>query len=82
MSNQYELTSVVNVSEEEFAKWFVENEAMIYEGSPLAEGAKFVLTTWENEHELFFISARGSHLLDNTKKWFIRQGINLSSTLN
>lgn len=72
---QYELTSFVNVSEEEFAKWFVENEAMIYEGSPLATGAKFALNTWQAEHELFFISARPSYLLDSTKKWFNDKGL-------
>src|SRR3954462_9651672 len=64
--NQYELTPFVNVSEKEFATWFSENEPMIYKGSPLAEGAGKVLNKWEKEHELFFISARGSHLLDVT----------------
>jgi uncharacterized HAD superfamily protein len=72
---QYDLNPVVNVSEEEFAKWFVENEPIIYQGSPLALGAETVLNTWKNQHELFFISARGPHLLDNTIKWFIDKGL-------
>ena len=35
----YDLNKVVKVSEEKFAKWFIENEPIIYEESPLAEGA-------------------------------------------
>ena len=72
---QYDLNSVVNVPEEEFAKWFIENEPIIYEGSPLAPGADCVLNRWKNEHDLYFISARPSHLLDVTKKWFFDKGL-------
>jgi uncharacterized protein len=73
--NQYELTPFVNVSEKEFAKWFTENEPTIYQGSPLAKGAGAVLNKWKNEHELFFISARGAHLLEVTEQWFFDKGI-------
>lgn len=74
--NQYDLTPFVHVPEEDFAKWFFKNEPIIYEGSPLAQGAKNVLNTWKDEYELFFISARGSHLLETTKKWFVEKGLN------
>lgn len=67
---QYDLNPLVNVSEKEFAKWFFQNEPLIYAESPLAAGAANVLTKWQEEHELFFISARGSHLLEVTKQWF------------
>jgi uncharacterized HAD superfamily protein len=73
--NQYELTPFVNVSEEEFAKWFVENEPIIYRDSPPANGAAQVLNKWKNKHDLIFISARGPHLLDVTKEWFFQQEI-------
>jgi len=72
---QYSLTPYVNVSEQEFAKWFAQKEPVIYEGSPLALGAADVLNTWKDEHDLFYISARGSHLLEGTKKWFTEKGI-------
>lgn len=72
---QYDLTPVVNVSEEEFAKWFIENEPIIYQGSPLAPGAETVLNTWKSQHELYFISARGPHLLDCTREWFTEKGL-------
>ncbi|WP_342432331.1 hypothetical protein [Neobacillus sp. FSL H8-0543] len=72
---QYDLTKVVNVPEEQFTNWFTENEPIIYEGSPLAKGAEKVLNSWKKEHELFFISARGAHLLENTKNWFSKRGI-------
>ena len=73
--NQYEYTPFINVSEKEFAKWFTENEPLIYANSPLAEGAGDVLKKWKQEHELFFISARRSHLLDITIHWFIDKGL-------
>ncbi|MDZ5470971.1 hypothetical protein SM124_04310 (plasmid) [Bacillus sp. 31A1R] len=69
---QYDLMPLVDVSEEEFAKWFLESEPLIYAESPLADGAKNILLEWQKEHELYFISARGSYLLDVTKKWFQR----------
>ncbi|MCM3725143.1 hypothetical protein M3226_05445 [Neobacillus cucumis] len=73
--NQYELTPFVNVPEKEFAKWFTENEPIIYEGSPPAVGAIDVLNKWKHKHELYFISARGPHLLDVTEEWFFQQGL-------
>ncbi|MEH7157066.1 hypothetical protein [Neobacillus drentensis] len=73
--NQYEYTPFLNVPEKEFANWFTENEPVIYANSPLAEGAENVLKKWEHQHELFFISARRSHLLDITINWFIDKGL-------
>ncbi|MFJ7729729.1 hypothetical protein ACIQXV_26960 [Neobacillus sp. NPDC097160] len=73
--NQYELTPFVDVSEEEFAKWFTENEPTIYKGSPPAEGAVNVLKRWKNNYDLFLISARGPHLLDVTEEWFFNHGL-------
>jgi uncharacterized protein len=72
---QYDLTKVVNVSEDVFADWFRNNEPIIYEKSPLAKGAEDVLKTWTKNHELFFISARGPHLMENTKMWFNTKGL-------
>ena len=68
---EYDLTPFVNVSSEELARWFINTEHEIYANSPLAKGAKEILTKWEQQHELFFISARGSHLLSLTKEWFV-----------
>lgn len=67
---QYDLDVLVNISKEEFAKWFNEVEPMIYKESPIAHGAKEVLNRWKHEHELYFISARSSHLMDVTISWF------------
>ncbi|KAB2338536.1 hypothetical protein F7731_02970 [Cytobacillus depressus] len=72
---QYDLNHLVEITEEEFAQWFVETEPAIYAESPLAEGAKDILNQWEKEHELFFISARGSHLLEVTKEWFLKHAL-------
>ncbi|WP_064091479.1 hypothetical protein [Rossellomorea aquimaris] len=67
---QYELTEVLNISPQEFGSWFKEAEPNIYKQSPLAEGAKQILDQWKEEHELFFISARRSDLIQLTKEWF------------
>ncbi|MED1468264.1 hypothetical protein [Bacillus salipaludis] len=73
--NQYDLTPFVNVPEEEFSKWFSENEPKIYEESPLSDGADDILNMWKDQHQLYFISARGPHLLENTKNWFRKKGL-------
>lgn len=70
---QYDLTPLVDLPEEQFSRWFLDNEPIIYAESPIAEGAKEILTKWQKNHELYFISARGDHLLDITKEWFSRQ---------
>lgn len=73
--DQYDLTPFVNVPGDVFANWFAKNEPIIYQGSPIAPGAKKTLNKWKKAHELFFISARGPHLLDVTEKWFIDHGL-------
>lgn len=70
---QYDFMPLVTVSEKEFYDWFKNMEPVIYSRSPLAAGAKEILKRWEKEHELYFISARDSHLLDITKEWFTNQ---------
>jgi uncharacterized protein len=67
---QYELTEVLDVSPEVFGTWFKKAEPLIYRQSPLASGAKKILDDWKEYHELFFISARPSELLQLTKEWF------------
>jgi uncharacterized HAD superfamily protein len=67
---QYDLNPVVNVSEQEFANWWLENEPIIYAKSPIADGAASVLNQWKNKFELCFISARGPQMLEITKQWF------------
>lgn len=72
---QYDLTSVVKVPAQEFAQWFSQKEALIYQESPLAVGADRVLNIWKKQHELFFISARPTYLLEDTKTWFQHKGL-------
>ncbi len=67
---QYDLLPLVSISREEFAEWFASNEPTIYSNSPLAKGAKEILSNLSKQYELFFISARGNHLLDLTTSWF------------
>ncbi|WP_075982320.1 hypothetical protein [Bacillus massilinigeriensis] len=73
---QYDFMPLVDISEKEFAKWFSKMEPKIYSESPLASGAWNVLKNWEKQHDLFFISARGSHLKEVTKDWFHKQKLN------
>lgn len=72
---QYNLSPLVNITDEEFAKWWLENEAEIYANSPIAEGAQTTLSEWGKQHELYFISARNTHLVELTKKWFKEHNI-------
>lgn len=72
---EYDLSPLVNISKEELSMWFAKNEPIMYEKSPLAVGAKEVLTDWAKSFELYFISARGSHLIEVTENWFKKHGI-------
>ncbi|MGE6752040.1 hypothetical protein ACQKFO_01270 [Rossellomorea sp. NPDC071047] len=72
---QYELTEVLNISPQTFGKWFKEAEPTIYKESPLAPGAKKILDQWKEIHELYFISARRSDLIQLTKEWFNSQDL-------
>lgn len=72
---QYELDPLVDISKEEFAQWYFNNEKTIYTESPAAKGAKEILQSWKNKYELYFISARGPYLLDVTKEWFHKHNI-------
>lgn len=72
---QYELTKVLDISPQTFGRWFKEAEPLIYKESPLAPGAKTILDQWKEKHELYFISARRTDLIDITKKWFDAQDL-------
>ncbi|MGE8206228.1 5' nucleotidase, NT5C type [Heyndrickxia sp. NPDC080065] len=72
---EYELTNVINVPEKKFYDWFIKTEPKIYAESPLAIGAKEVLTKWKEQFQLYFISARASNLLEVTEKWFTENDI-------
>lgn len=76
---QYDFMPLVDVSEKEFAKWFHNIEPKIYSESPFAAGARGILKKWEQVHDLYFISARGSHLFEVTKNWFHEHGLKLNT---
>ncbi|MCM3111407.1 5' nucleotidase, NT5C type [Lederbergia lenta] len=67
---EYEITECLNIPKDSFYEWFVTAEPEIYSQSPLAVGAKLVLSKWINEHDLYFISARANTLRDVTEAWF------------
>ncbi|KKB33240.1 nucleotidase [Bacillus thermotolerans] len=72
---QYDLSKALNIPAPHFKEWFDEKEPIIYANSPIAEGAKDVLLEWKEQFQLFFISARKTHLLQITEEWFNKQDI-------
>ncbi|GLY09974.1 5' nucleotidase, NT5C type [Pseudobacillus badius] len=72
---KYDLSEALDIPAERFSDWFNKKEPAIYSSSPLAEGAKEVLLKWKKQFQLFFISARRSHLMDITEQWFEKQDI-------
>ncbi|OOV78534.1 5' nucleotidase, NT5C type [Mammaliicoccus fleurettii] len=67
---EYNLANVLNCEEEEMLNWFKNNESYIYQNSPVAEGAKDILSQLQYQYELYYISARHNYLEDITKEWF------------
>ncbi|MGM0835754.1 MAG: 5' nucleotidase, NT5C type [Bacillota bacterium] len=72
---QYDLTPLMGLSEEGFWKWMDEMEPVIYQDAPLAIGSKEIVQKWQGEFDLYFISARRSHLFEITNNWFSKQEI-------
>jgi len=58
-----------------FNTWFKKNEPYMYEVSEAAKDAKSILSAWQNDFELYYISARGENLVDITVNWFKTQAI-------
>ncbi|MCY9375534.1 nucleotidase [Bacillus spizizenii] len=71
----YDLTKLLNISQEEFWEWMNQNEATIYKEALLAQHAKQSLDLLKEEHKLIYITARRTHLTDITYEWFERQNI-------
>ncbi|WP_243290575.1 hypothetical protein [Bacillus sp. FJAT-47783] len=67
---QYDLTTILNINQEEFWKWMDHHEPTIYQQAPTAPYAKQVLNEWNDTHQLIYITARRKHLEELTYKWF------------
>jgi uncharacterized HAD superfamily protein len=72
---EYDLTKALDVDEKTFYEWYRSAEANIYCTSPAQEFAKEILTRWSKQYELFYISARGQNVWDETVEWFERNVI-------
>lgn len=71
----YDFTALVDVTPEEFGKWISSAEGKVYANSPLATGVKPILKQWQQDHELYYISARHERHLQLTKNWFTQHNI-------
>ena len=63
------------VDRKEFQKWFKANEPHMYSVSEIATDAQTILTNWQHQFELFYISARDMSLYDVTHQWFTNQKV-------
>jgi uncharacterized protein len=72
---EYDLTKAFTVDEKIFYEWYKGAEAHIYKTSPAQEYAKEILTGWQAQYELYYISARGQQVYDSTLNWFKQQEI-------
>jgi uncharacterized protein len=71
----YDLTKLLKVSDEDLWKWMDEFEPIIYQEAPMSIGAKEVLDKWKEEHSLIFITARRKHYKEITYQWFEKNAI-------
>ncbi len=67
---QYNLAQLLDIPQDEFYLWLKNNEEKIYANALIADEAHPILEHWVDFYELFYISARGDHLLNTTKNWF------------
>ncbi|MDV2884017.1 hypothetical protein RYX45_02400 [Alkalihalophilus pseudofirmus] len=68
---QYDLTSILKISEKEFWDWMTKHEGTIYSEAKLAPYAENILHNWSRQHDLIYITARRQHLDEITKDWFV-----------
>ncbi|WP_226656878.1 hypothetical protein [Pseudalkalibacillus hwajinpoensis] len=67
---EYNLANILGIHKDEFFKWLKANEQNIYANAMIADEAHPTLEAWEENYDLFYISARGNHLLETTTNWF------------
>lgn len=72
---EYNLANILGIGHQEFFDWLKVNEQNIYANALIADDAHPTLEAWEGNYDLFYISARGNHLLDTTKNWFTENAI-------
>ncbi|PSL42302.1 hypothetical protein B0H94_1161 [Salsuginibacillus halophilus] len=66
---EYDLTNVLNITQEDFWNWMQQHEHHIYQQADLAVGVDKALESWQQHGRLTYVSARGEHLLSTTKQW-------------
>ncbi|AOM82619.1 5' nucleotidase, NT5C type [Salisediminibacterium beveridgei] len=71
----YDLSIALNVTEKEFWTWMSKHEPQMYQLSFPAYDAERVLSTWQHQFELYYISARPAHVRDLTVNWFAKHQI-------
>lgn len=72
---QYELTPLLNITEEQFWQWMNDHEPIIYANAKIASSFLDVINEWKNDHHFTYISARGNHYLQITQEWFKKHQI-------
>ncbi|MET3504785.1 hypothetical protein [Halalkalibacter oceani] len=72
---EYDLTNILEISEQQFWEWMGKHEGIIYEQARLAEYAEQTLHEWTEKHDLIYITARREHLASVTKKWFTSRSL-------
>ncbi|TWI57782.1 hypothetical protein [Halalkalibacter nanhaiisediminis] len=72
---EYDLTSILNITEQQFWEWMGEHEGIIYEQAELAPDAEETLLQWTKHHELIYITARREHLASITQNWFTNRSL-------
>jgi len=72
---EYDLTSVLDITEKQFWEWMEHHEGIIYQEAKLAPYAENTLHDWTKSHELIYITARRNHLADITTNWFTTNAI-------
>lgn len=71
----YDLSIALGISEKEFWAWMMDNEPKMYQKSFPAADARDILSTWSEQYELFYISARPKHVTKLTHDWFKKNQI-------
>lgn len=71
----YHIHKAHNIPEDEFLEYYRVNGAKMHSKANIREGAACHLQELYNEHDIFYVTARMSHMNEVTELWFNKYGI-------
>lgn len=71
----YNIPKAHNISDEAFLEYYMEYGAKMHLSAKIREGAAYYLQELHNVHNIYYVTARMSHMNDVTEVWFNKYSV-------